>query len=102
VYPPIKEGMRHFLVGLPYSVFRTALVNQMAGFDMPLAQWAVNCKSCKKAFSHSEIHEPQRAIDYLWPLKPQIPTGGQELECPHCKSKATYRQTDLWYLAANL
>lgn len=63
---------------------------------MASAYWAVNCHHCRKAFTHSEIPQ-EHAINYLLPAKPEFPDGGQELECPHCKSKATYLQTDLWY-----
>ena len=68
---------------------------------MSSAQWAVNCHHCNKEFPQSDIPEPH-TIDYLFPQKPDIPVGGQELECPRCKSKSTYEATDLWYLAANI
>jgi hypothetical protein len=68
---------------------------------MPSGRWAISCRNCKKAFPHSEIRELHAITDYLGlPEKPEFPAGGQELECPHCKSKGTYQRTDLWYEAA--
>jgi DNA-directed RNA polymerase subunit RPC12/RpoP len=68
---------------------------------MPSARWAISCHNCNKAFTHSQIAEPHRITDYLaLPSKPEFPLAGQELECPHCKSKAMYQRTDLWYQAA--
>lgn len=63
--------------------------------------WTINCRNCKKAFHHSEI-QTRNTMDYLLPMKPEFPADGQELECPHCKSKATYLQTDLWYEEARV
>jgi len=34
---------------------------------------------------------------YLWPAKPEFPTGGKELECLSCGRKASYETTDLFY-----
>lgn len=68
---------------------------------MPSARWAITCSNCNKPFTHSEIPEPQHAIDYLFPSKPEVPADGQELQCPHCKSKGKYQKTDLWYVAGS-
>lgn len=67
---------------------------------MPFAHWAISCRNCKKAFTHSRITEPHRITDHLGlPTKPEFPLAGEELECPHCKFKGTYQQTELWYQA---
>ena len=100
MHPLLCRGRDFFLRTVLTS--RRHLVNSDGGvLDMPLAEWAVDCKSCKKAISHSEIPEPQHAIDFMLPAKPRIAVGGQELECPHCKSKTIYQGTDLWYRIAN-
>jgi len=67
---------------------------------MPSALWVVSCRNCNESFTYSEISEPQHAVDYLFPTKPEVAGNGRELQCPHCKSIATYQRTDLWYQAA--
>jgi len=67
---------------------------------MPTTRWAISCHNCKKPFTHPNITEPHDIADYLDSrAKPEFPDEGTELECPYCKSKATYHQTELWYEA---
>ena len=58
-------------------------------------RWVVTCRNCDKVFKHSGIVETGHAIDYFFPVKPEFSAGGEELECPHCYSKAVYYRTDL-------
>jgi|HubBroStandDraft_1064217.scaffolds.fasta_scaffold52486_1 hypothetical protein len=36
-------------------------------------------------------------MDYFFPTKPKVPSEGQELECPECKTKYVYQQNELRY-----
>jgi hypothetical protein len=58
-----------------------------------MASWLLDCKNCSKPFVYSLI--PDRLADYHLPSRPVFPAVGRERECPHCKTKSTYQQTDL-------
>ena len=60
-------------------------------------RWVVDCRSCIATFTHSEIGDGRTLSDYLFPTKPEFPSAGQELECPSCKTKATYMRHELRY-----
>jgi DNA-directed RNA polymerase subunit RPC12/RpoP len=60
-----------------------------------MANWGLKCKRCGVIFTHSRIGET--LTDYFVPLKPELPTEGLELECPHCKTKSIYLRNDLTY-----
>jgi hypothetical protein len=36
-------------------------------------------------------------VEYFFPKKPEVPTEGLEMECPECKTKCVYQQSELWY-----
>ena len=36
-------------------------------------------------------------IEYLFPLKPKFRPEGEKCECPNCKTKFTYEQSELRY-----
>jgi len=61
-----------------------------------MARWALQCKNCGFAFTHSEIDQ-SNAPSFFLPEKPEFPAGGSEFECPSCGHKATYRRTDFVY-----
>ena len=58
-----------------------------------MANWFLNCKNCNEAFIYSLI--PDILTDYHLPSRPVFPAAGRERECPNCKTKSTYQQTDL-------
>jgi hypothetical protein len=58
-----------------------------------MASWLLNCKNCSKPFAYSLISNT--LTDYHLPSRPVFPAVGRERECPHCKTKSTYQQTDL-------
>jgi hypothetical protein len=60
-----------------------------------MSRWVFTCKNCFKIVPHAEIGN--RLVDYFFPKKPELPTEGLEMECPQCKTKYVYRQTELWY-----
>ena len=61
-----------------------------------MASWALCCKSCGKDFTYSQIGDTM--LDYFFiPSRPEMPPKGVERECPNCKAKATYQQTELRY-----
>jgi hypothetical protein len=61
-----------------------------------MPSWNLTCQSCSKRFTHSKI-EAGNLANYFVPQKPEIPAQGQELQCPHCNTKAQYQRTDLRY-----
>jgi hypothetical protein len=60
-------------------------------------RWVIDCRKCLVSFTHSEIGEARTLKDYLYPTKPEFPSGGQELECPSCKTKAIYMRHEVRY-----
>jgi hypothetical protein len=60
-------------------------------------RWVIDCRNCLASFAHSEIGEARTLNDYLSPTKPEFPLAGQEMECPSCKTKATYMRHELRY-----
>lgn len=58
-------------------------------------RWVVDCRNFLLSFTHSEVGRERKLIDHLIPTSPELPSGGQEMECPSCKSKATYTGQDL-------
>jgi hypothetical protein len=55
-----------------------------------MATWLLDCKNCSEAFTYSLIPDT-----FLLPSPPLFPPEGKERECPYCKTKSTYHQTDL-------
>ena len=58
-----------------------------------MASWLLNCKNCSKPFAYSLISNT--LAEYHLPSRPVFPAVGRERECPHCKTKSTYQQSDL-------
>ena len=44
------------------------------------ARCAVDCRNCPETFTHSEIGEEGKFIDYLMPITPEFPVDREELE----------------------
>jgi hypothetical protein len=65
----------------------------------PNSRWVVDCRNCLASVTHSEVGKERKLIDYLFPAAPEIPLGGQEMECPSCKTKGLYTRRDLRYLS---
>ena len=63
----------------------------------PAPKWIIECRNCAARFIHSEVGKDRRVIAYLYPTEPKFSLHGEELECPSCKSKATYILQDLRY-----
>jgi hypothetical protein len=63
----------------------------------PNPKWVIDCRNCHATITHSEIGSECKLIDYLFLTKPEFPIEGTELECPACRVKAVYTQTDLRY-----
>ena len=62
---------------------------------MPI--WCLQCGSCGFNFAESVI--PDNTISFFFPVKPALPIGGSEFECPHCGRKAVYESSDYIYRA---
>jgi uncharacterized C2H2 Zn-finger protein len=60
-----------------------------------MAKWVLRCKNCDQVFTHSEISNT--LANYFIAEKPEFSPSGTECECPHCKSKFTYKQNELRY-----
>jgi hypothetical protein len=65
----------------------------------PNPRWVIDCRTRLASITHSEIGKDRRLIDYLIPAAPEIPSNGQEMVCPSCKTRATYTRRDLHYQA---
>ena len=59
-----------------------------------MAAWVLACVMCNVKFVHTEIGD-ERLIDFLDPIKPNMPTEGVELDCPNCGRRGLYHRTDL-------
>jgi DNA-directed RNA polymerase subunit RPC12/RpoP len=60
-----------------------------------MASWMLSCNHCGKAFEHSKIRDT--LANYFFAAKPDFPSDGLELECPHCGTKSIYQRTELTY-----
>lgn len=58
-----------------------------------MASWLLDCKNCRETFTYSLV--PDMQTGFYLPSPPPFPPQGRERECPHCKTKSTYQQTDL-------
>jgi len=63
----------------------------------PSPRWVIDCRHCLQSFSHTEIGKT--LTDYMLPIKPEIRPGGEEIECPNCKTKSVYTRSELRYQA---
>jgi hypothetical protein len=61
-----------------------------------MPSWKLTCQNCSESFTHSKVAVGNLA-NYFVPLKPEFRPEGQELQCPHCNTKAQYQRTDLRY-----
>ena len=65
-----------------------------------MPRWIVNCPGCWREFTHTLISQLGSGRDlFASPPKPDLPTGGTELNCPNCGKASTYRAFDLRYRA---
>jgi hypothetical protein len=62
-----------------------------------MASWMLECSNCGLPFQHSVIDAT--TMNFFFPVKPEFPAGGSELQCPNCEKNATYQRTDLIYRA---
>jgi hypothetical protein len=63
-----------------------------------MASWSIECPNCMSNFNYSAIDDA-KLESFYFPLKPDFPAGGSELQCPHCGHKAKYQSADLFYQA---
>jgi DNA-directed RNA polymerase subunit RPC12/RpoP len=60
-----------------------------------MSYWSLRCKNCAKLFPHTPIASQSDRLEFIWPVKPNFPEGGQTVECPHCQSSALYQRHQL-------
>jgi hypothetical protein len=67
-----------------------------------MARWVLGCTKCKVDFTHSEILPNNSLPDPFvgFARKPEFPTGGLAIECPHCGKASTYQRHQLIYQLA--
>jgi DNA-directed RNA polymerase subunit RPC12/RpoP len=60
-----------------------------------MCHWALRCSICGEEIPHSSVVEnlPFTYLDL--PHKPQFPTEGLDLACPHCGKSAIYQRHEL-------
>jgi hypothetical protein len=84
-----------------FNVFGGAFVSVILHFLMmsavPAPKWIVECRSCSANIIHSEVGADRTAADYVRPTARKFSLLGEEMECPKCKTKATYKPEDLKY-----
>jgi DNA-directed RNA polymerase subunit RPC12/RpoP len=78
MYSPLEPACLHFM-------------RRVTGGGM--AHWALSCKNCGKSFVHSKIEDTFENL--FLASKPEFPSEGQELECPHCGTRAVYGRHEL-------
>jgi DNA-directed RNA polymerase subunit RPC12/RpoP len=62
-----------------------------------MSQWILTCSTCGKDFPHSSMHENLTFSKLVLLRKPEFPSDGLVLDCPHCGKSATYQHYDLLY-----
>jgi endogenous inhibitor of DNA gyrase (YacG/DUF329 family) len=67
-----------------------------------MARWVLACPECQQEFTHSEI--VPSALRELDPftrteVKPEFPSGGLNVLCPHCSQPSVYQRYQLLYRA---
>src|SRR6267143_2753544 len=62
-----------------------------------MSQWMLTCSTCGRDFPHSPIHENLTFIKFVLLHKPEFPSEGLALDCPHCGESGTYERHDLTY-----
>ena len=66
-----------------------------------MSQWMLTCSSCGKEFSHSLIPENRSFAELELIHKPEFPSNGLTLDCPHCGISGTYQRCDLVYSSSD-
>jgi DNA-directed RNA polymerase subunit RPC12/RpoP len=66
--------------------------------EVAMPDWVLHCVNCRKQFFHSKIEDTGLLSLHL-ESKPNFSSGGDELKCPHCGSKAFYQRHQLTYRA---
>lgn len=66
-----------------------------------MPNWMLTCHRCKTRFVHTRILARAASVTdlnpFVWPLKPDLPSGGFNAECPKCKASSVYRREELTY-----
>lgn len=60
-----------------------------------MARWVLECPSCNKEFTQSQIGTNLKLADYYIVPKPDFPTDGLQLECPNCKKASLFQRHEL-------
>jgi hypothetical protein len=58
--------------------------------------WVLACQSCLKLIPHSLVKPHSPRLEFIWPVKPEFPEGGQTLSCPHCAGFGIYQRHELF------
>ena len=58
-----------------------------------MSQWMLTCSTCGRDFPHSPIRENLTFIKFVLLHKPEFPSEGLALDCPHCGESGTYQPT---------
>jgi rubredoxin len=61
----------------------------------PMVRWTLKCRNCGYTFTYSVGGDT--LVEYLFPMNPKLPPQGVKCECPNCKAKFTYEQSELRY-----
>lgn len=66
-----------------------------------MPRWVLNCHDCTQEFTHSSISAKAPPDDaFLWTgfeAKPDFPSDGLNVECPHCKKTSLYQRYQLLF-----
>jgi endogenous inhibitor of DNA gyrase (YacG/DUF329 family) len=84
------------------SSYTLALSSRKRQVGNTMPRWVLYCPRCKKAVPHSEVtfRRAREEEGFAWVgRKPDFPSGGLSLECPHCKETSVYQPHELVYSA---
>ncbi len=63
-------------------------------------RWVLTCAKCKSEFPHSDVVDrpPSQRDPFTGTVhKPEFPSDGLSVECPHCKKSSVYQRHQLFY-----
>jgi uncharacterized protein (DUF983 family) len=66
-------------------------------------RWMLTCDRCDSEFPHSDVADRPASLrnpftGYVH--KPEFPSEGLSIECPHCKKSSVYQRYELIYRPA--
>jgi DNA-directed RNA polymerase subunit RPC12/RpoP len=63
-----------------------------------MSAWVLRCRNCNAELERSPI-KALSLLDYLQPLKPELPIERSQFECPNCGHREIYYVKDFVYRA---